>query len=164
MSTPHEPTSEPSASVRLRVERSARVDLNDARLALGDLSWLGRVTIEQADEPAVRRIATDLELAILDGSASGPVRKAALIDLGLPQSLEDGALTLTVAWRSATAAPLFPLFAGELRVASDRLVLDGRYVPPFGRFGLVIDVALLHVVARRTAHAFLARVAAQIGR
>lgn len=38
--------------------------------------------------------------------------------------------------------------------ARDRFVRDGRYVPPFGQIGLVIDAALLHVVARRTVQAF----------
>jgi len=39
----------------------------------------------------------------------------------------------------------------------------GRYAPPFGRFGLLIDQALLHLVATRTAHAFLGRVAREAG-
>lgn len=152
----------PSGVVRLFVECPAHVDLDSARTALSDPGWLGNALPDGADEPAVRRIATDLELPIFDDSGPGPVRKSALIELGRPQGRDDGGLTVTVAWQSTTAAPLFPLFAGELHVARDRLVLDGRYVPPFGRVGLVIDGALLHFVARRTAQAFLARVAAAI--
>jgi len=162
MTAPDHPSAEPSSVVRLLVERPVEVDVDVAREALTDPAWLGRVIAHQADGPAVRRIAADLELPIFDDSGPGPVRKSALIDLGPPRGWDGGGLTVTVAWQSTTAAPLFPIFAGELRVSRDRLVLDGRYVPPFGRVGLVIDSALLHFVARRTAQAFLARVAAGI--
>jgi hypothetical protein len=59
-------------------------------------------------------------------------------------------------------APLFPVFAGHLRLTESSLVLEGRYAPPFGRLGLLIDERILHFVARRTAQAFLARLAAHI--
>jgi hypothetical protein len=161
MSESQQSGGESSAFVRLRVARAGHVDIDGARVALTDVAWLGRLGQGPTDQPDVRRIATDLELPILDGSASLPVRKAALIDLG-PPHVQDGRLTLTVAWHSATHAPLFPVFVGELRVARDGLVLDGRYVPPFGRIGLVIDATLLHFVARRTAQAFLTRIAAKV--
>ena len=160
MSESQQPGSE-SAFVRLHVARAALVDIDAARVALTDVAWLGRTSDGPADQPEVRRIAADLELPILDGSAATPVRKAALIDLGPPQ-VRDGGLTVTVAWQSATYAPLFPVFFGELRVARGGLNLDGRYVPPFGRIGLLIDAALLHFVARRTAQAFLTRIAARV--
>jgi hypothetical protein len=41
-------------------------------------------------------------------------------------------------------------------------LLDGLYSPPFGRLGLLIDRHILHVVAQRTAQAFLARLAAHM--
>lgn len=164
MNAAQESTSLQSAPVRLRVERPARVGIDAARLAFADLAWLGRVEPPPADEPGVRRIATALELPILDGSASGPVRKAAIVELGPVESLENGALIMTLAWRSATAAPLFPVFIGELHIDRHRVVLDGGYSPPFGRLGLMIDAALLNLVARRTAQALLARVVARIER
>lgn len=105
---------------------------------------------------------TDLELPVLDGRGRSSVRKAASVDIGPLQDGED-ALVVPVAWRSTTFAPLFPVFAGQLKVTAKGLTLDGRYAPPFGRLGLVIDAALLHVIARRTGQAFLARVASHIG-
>lgn len=152
--------SETPVSVRLHVARVGRADINAALVALTDLSWLGSPRDGPADQPGVRRIATDLELPILDGSTATPVRKAALIDVGPPR-IEGGEVILTVAWHSATYAPLFPVFAGNLRVSTGELVVDGWYVPPFGRIGLLIDATLLHFVARRTAHAFLGRIAAR---
>jgi hypothetical protein len=161
MSESQQSGGQPSSFVRLLAARAAHVDIDTARVALTDVAWLGRLGDGPVDQPNVRRIAADLELPILDGSAPMPVRKAALIDLGQPH-VQDGGLTLTVAWQSATHAPLFPVFVGELRVARGGLVLDGRYVPPFGRIGLVIDATLLHFVARRTAQAFLTQIAARI--
>ena len=145
-------------AVRLNVTLPTVVSLDAARDALRDVTWLGRPVDAPGGHAEIRRIATDLELPIRDGSAPGPVRKAALIDLEQPR-ITDGEITVAVSWRSATLAPLFPVFAGELRVSATGLSLHGGYMPPFGRLGLVIDAALLHFVARRTAQAFLARFA-----
>jgi hypothetical protein len=41
------------------------------------------------------------------------------------------------------------------------MVLEGRYAPPVGKLGLLLDQALLHLVARRTAGALVARLATQ---
>ncbi|HEX7473498.1 MAG TPA: hypothetical protein VF323_10480, partial [Candidatus Limnocylindrales bacterium] len=110
--------------------------------------------------PQLRRVAADLDLPILDASSSGPVRKAAFIDLG-PARLVGDVLLLEIAWRSATFAPLFPVFAGQLTISATDIVLDGRYAPPLGTLGLLLDQALLHLVARRTAEALVARLANQ---
>lgn len=148
------------ATVPLRASRGVRIDLSRALEALTDLAWLG-VLIDGSPERAdLRRVSADLELPVFDGSATGPIRKAALIDMGIPRAVED-ALLVEVGWRSASLAPLFPVFAGELRITATGLVLDGHYVPPFGALGLVIDAAILRLVARRTAQAFLARFAAR---
>lgn len=148
-------------TVPLRVDVAAKINVSAALDALADLSWFGRVTEGPVDHPEVRRVAADLELPIRDGSAPGPVRKSALIDVG-PTRMTNGMVVTGMAWRSATVAPLFPVFAGELIVSASGLSLDGRYTPPFGRLGLLIDAALLRLVARRTAQAFLTRVAARL--
>jgi hypothetical protein len=145
-------------TVPLLVRQSGSVDLDRVIAALSDLAWLGR----QSDGPAARsdrrRIATDLELPIRDGSAPGPVRTATYIDIGLAHLIGEHVF-VEIAWQSALAAPLFPVFAGELRISVDGIVLDGRYAPPLGTLGLLLDRALLHFVARRTAGALLARLA-----
>jgi hypothetical protein len=134
------------------------MDLDRAMDALGDLSWLGSNTDAMLADPGLRQVTTDLELPILDGSSPGPLRKATLIDLGV--ALRSGEeVTVEIAWRSANFAPLFPVFAGLLSVSASEIVLDGRYAPPLGALGLLIDQALLRFVARRTAGALLERLA-----
>lgn len=125
-----------------------------------DPSWLGHPA-EGPDGPTAGVFAIDLELPVLDSQARTTVRKAALITIGSPRD-RDGVLVVPVSWRSATIAPLFPVFEGELVIDAHGIELEGRYAPPFGRLGLVIDAALLHVVARRTGQAFIARVAAHL--
>jgi len=71
-------------------------------------------------------VATNLELPIADGSATGPIRKAALIGVGQPR-LADGSVIVDISWRSASFAPLFPVFAGRVEIARDGIVLAGRY-------------------------------------
>jgi hypothetical protein len=151
--------SEP-VTVPLRVRRLGSISLDRAILALSDLSWLGRARDGPPDHPQLRHVATDLDLPILDGSSTGPVRKAAFIDLGPARQVGDRVL-VEIAWRSASLAPLFPVFAGQLSISANDIVLAGRYAPPFGTLGLLVDQALLHLVARRTAGALVARLASE---
>jgi len=146
------------ATVPLRVQRLAHVELARTIDALGDLSWLGRLTDGVPAHPEFRRVVADLELPILDGSSPGPLRKATLIDVGLASRVGDHVL-VDIAWQSASLAPLFPVFAGQLLVSEGEVVLDGRYAPPLGSIGLLLDQALLRFVARRTASALLDRLA-----
>jgi hypothetical protein len=149
-------------TVPLRASHRGETDLAQAIEALTDLAWLGPQADAPADRPDLRRVRADLELPVGDGSAPGPIKKAALIDIGTARAVE-GALLVEVSWRSASMAPLFPVFAGELRITATGLALQGRYVPPFGTLGLVIDAGILRFVARRTAQAFLTRFAARLG-
>ena len=159
METDPAPVSQP-VTVGLRVRQVGAIDLDRAILALGDLSWLGEPSNESTDgrpaDPHARRIVSDLLLPILDGSSKGPVRKAAFIDLGPARSVGDRVF-VEIAWRSASFAPLFPVFAGRLSISASDIVLEGRYAPPFGKLGLLLEQALLHLVADRTAGALVAR-------
>ena len=56
-----------------------------------------------------------------------------------------------IGWRAATAAPLFPVFSGDLRVEPESMSISGLYAPPGGVIGLVADRALLHLAATGTA-------------
>ena len=152
---------ESRATVPLRVSRGARIDMTRAIDALTDIDWLGPRVIRPAQREDVRRISTVLELPIFDGSGPGPIRKTALVDIGIPAA-RMGPLVVQVGWQSDSLSPLFPVFAGQLRITARILVLDGFYAPPLGRLGLLIDRHILHLVARRTAEAFLARLAAHI--
>jgi len=98
----------------------------------------------------MRRFATDLRLRPDDRGLLAIFRKAAYVDLGASRRVSDG-LRVEVSWRSATLAPLFPVFSGWLTVGPRELRLDGYYAPPGGPIGLVADRALLHLAARGTA-------------
>jgi len=113
----------------------------------------------------MRRFATDLRLGPDDHGLLAPFRKAAYVDLGSPELGADG-LRVEISWRSASLAPLFPVFSGWLTVRPGELVLDGYYAPPGGAIGLLADRAVLHLAAQRTATSLLhqLRAAAAAGR
>jgi hypothetical protein len=70
-----------------------------------------------------------------------------------------------ITWRPKDGAPL-PMMHGRMIVCSGNdgepayLELDGFYEPPLGAFGEVFEALLGHLVAQRTAVAFLSDVAA----
>jgi hypothetical protein len=156
-------TDDTQATVPLRVWRGARIDLSRAIDALTNLDWLGQPVNGPAERGDLRRVRTVLELPIFDGSGPAPIRKTALVDIGIPDA-HVSSVVVQVGWQSDSLTPLFPVFAGQLWITTTLLVLDGLYAPPFGRLGLLIDRHVLRVVARRTAQAFLARLAAHIER
>jgi hypothetical protein len=142
--------------VVLNVVHDATIDVERARMAFDDPSWLGQA-VGGGPGDGWRRIATDLELPVLDGSGTA-VRKAAIVDIGDLHDTTVG-LSVPIAWSSASFTPLFPVFAGQLEIKKTGLILAGRYAPPFGRMGVLIDRALLHFVATRSANALLATIA-----
>ena len=143
-------------TVALYVALTVDIDHDRALEAFADLDWLGQSPAEPSSE-GWREVHADLELPVLDGS--GPaVRKAAVIDIGRVRETA-GSLSVPIAWRSASLTPLFPVFGGHIEVRRSSLVLTGRYAPPFGRMGLLMDQALLHFVADRSARALLEAVA-----
>ena len=147
-------------TVSLYVTHHASLDLARGRAAFADLDWLGE-PVGPTPGAGWRRIASDLELPVRDGS--GPaVRKAAHIDVGSIRE-SDGRLDVLIAWRSASLTPLFPVFAGHLEITRSGLTLVGDYAPPLGTVGLLLDQGLLHFVAVRTAQSFLARVVRELG-
>ena len=106
---------------------------------------------ERPGESGQRRFAVDLRLRI-GGESTGltTFRKAAFIDLG-SRRLAPGGFVQEIGWRAATAAPLFPVFSGDLRVEREAMSITGLYAPPGGAIGLVADRALLHLAATGTA-------------
>jgi hypothetical protein len=139
----------------IRMSRLALIDPARVETIFGNGAtlWLGEPAGEEA---GMRTFACDLELRVSPERRS-LFRKSALVGLGRPRQIEDGWL-VPVEWRAATAAPLFPVFAGTLHVAADRLALEGYYAPPGGTIGHVLDRALLGIAARGTVRWFLANV------
>lgn len=145
---------------RLDVRRAVHVDPEGLCRALDDLAWLGR---EVGPTPSVdrrtatgRRVETDLALPLGGDGRIVTFRKAALVDVG-PRQVTASGCRFEVAWQAASFAPLFPVFAGQLEVLDRSVRLRGAYAPPGGAIGLVIDRAILHYVAYRTAGWFLDR-------
>ena len=109
--------------------------------------------------------ACDEEEARIRVGPGGPswLGKTVAVHLGDPAD-GNGILTLPLIWEATGPAGLFPRFEGELRLTEldpDRceLSLSGRYRPPLGRTGHVIDEAVLARLARATIRSFLKRVA-----
>ncbi len=144
--------------VRLRLTRTAHVDVDRIPSVLGadNAPWLGVRMPEK--EPAVRHYLCDLEMVLGNGHRS-LLRKSAIVGFGAPVPDSDG-WVVPIEWRAATLAPLFPVFAGRLRVGPNRIELDGRYAPPFGKVGVVMDSALLGLAARGTGRWFLQKLVA----
>jgi hypothetical protein len=131
-----------AASLPLRADPEALA----AMLRAGPTSW------EERPGPlGARRFAVDLRLRVgSDSAALTTFRKAAYVDLGEVRTTEDG-FVAEIGWQAASAAPLFPVFSGELRIGPDELTVSGLYAPPGGVVGRIADRALLHVAATGTA-------------
>ncbi len=147
--------------VRLSATRIAAIDLDRVLQAFAEEAhdWLGPP--DGIDDGALTQYLCDLELKVSPERRS-IFRKAAIVSVGRPVRQTDRWL-VPIAWRAATLAPLFPVFAGRLTVYPDRLELDGHYAPPFGMVGFILDRALLAIAARRTAFWFLAKIEGVIG-
>ncbi|MEX0709978.1 MAG: hypothetical protein WD116_02110 [Chloroflexota bacterium] len=134
----------------LVVRRESTVD--QARLAWAvraARAWLGP---EVEGEPeGMHRHQTDLRLRVGDRPSLVTFRKAAYIDMGPIEPINDG-WQVEISWRAATLAPLFPVFSGSLAVRGDEMTLTGWYAPPGGELGRFADRALLHIAATGTAN------------
>ena len=98
-----------------------------------------------------RRYLVDLRLRLgTDHAGLVTFRKAAYVDLG-PVIEREGAVSAEISWQAAGAAPLFPVFAGELRVDAEEDSIQGLYAPPGGVVGRLADRTLLHIAATGTA-------------
>jgi len=78
---------------------------------------------------------------------------------------KDAAMTrLQVDWKAASAPGLFPLMKAELAIypltaTETQLDFSGRYEPPLGWLGTVVDAAIGHRIAEASVHRFVAEVA-----
>jgi hypothetical protein len=151
-------TSVPTHVTPLRLVQPAAIDLPRALPILVEraFEWLG--TPVPAARPGSRRFLTDLSLPIREHAPSLTFKKAAYVDLGEVRSGVDSC-DIEIGWRSASLAPLFPVFAGHLTLTHAELRLEGYYAPPAGELGAVLDRAFLNIAARGTARWFLGRAA-----
>jgi len=153
---PTRATDETAGVVALHVAISARVDLGRVSAAFGrpNAVWLGERV--PAETPEIRRFSCDLELGV-GPERRAMFRKSAIVGLGAP-ARRGGEWLIPIEWSAATLAPLFPVFAGHLRITAGHIELNGHYAPPGGTIGYVLDRALLRIAARGTARWFLRKV------
>lgn len=117
-------------------------------------------------------LASHVEAASADGEATrvrvgpgGPawLGKSVAVHLGEPTGTDEE-LVIPLTWEATGPTGLFPRLAAELRLSAldperAELALSGRYRPPLGRAGQVLDETLLTHVASATVRSFLRRVA-----
>jgi hypothetical protein len=146
----------PSHVIPLRLVQPATIDLPRALSILVDRApeWLG--TPVPGPRSDIRRYLTDLSLPIREHAPSLTFKKAAYVDLGEVRSGQKSG-DIQIGWRSASLAPLFPVFAGHLTLTPTELRLEGYYAPPAGDLGAILDRAFLNIAARGTARWFLGR-------
>jgi len=153
----------PADVVRLRVRRLVALDPAAVCRALAEAPWLGQEVAATDAPPGARRYLTDLVFPLPPDGRLLSLRKAALVDIGPSSPRPEGGCEIDIAWRSATLAPLFPVFAGRLDVSSGGLILEGNYAPPGGALGRAADHMLLHTAASGTARWFLAHILSAVG-
>lgn len=137
--------------------------LDQARLAWAvraARAWLGP-DVEGAPT-WMHRHMTDLRLRVSDSPSLVTFRKAAYVDIGPIEPLNDG-WQVEISWRAATLAPLFPVFSGMLVMHGEELTISGWYAPPGGELGRLADRALLHLAATGTAKWLLAELEVAAG-
>ena len=118
--------------------------------------WLGEVS--DSERPGTRRYLSDLSFPVRERAPQLTFKKAAYVDLGEVRATPDGCVA-EISWQSSSLAPLFPVFAGHLKIGPNELRLEGYYAPPGGGIGAALDRAFLNIAARGTARWFLERAA-----
>jgi Rrf2 family protein len=117
-------------------------------------------------------LVSHVEAASAEGEAihvrvgpGGPawLGKIVAVHLGEPEGTDE-ALVIPLTWEATGPTGLFPHLEGELRLSAldperAELALSGRYRPPLGRAGHVLNETLLAHVAGATVRSFLRRVA-----
>lgn len=144
----------------LHLVHEAVIDHDRVPEVLGapEARWLGQRAPDQG--PSRRSFLCDLELHA-GGSGRALFRKAAVVSLGQPRG-DVGGWVVPIEWRAASMTALFPVLVGELRIRGDALEIQGRYAPPGGRLGYLLDATLLGAAARQTGRWFLRRLASEL--
>lgn len=124
-----------------------------SRLLDGSNAWLG----ELAGDAAAEGDSIRLRL----GPHGGHRILAKDIDVHVGQPFARGASTVVpVTWTARGAAPLFPIFSGDIEIAAiggaeTQLLISGKYDPPLGALGEALDRFALHRIAQASIRAFL---------
>jgi hypothetical protein len=112
-------------------------------------AWLPAV----ADAAAADRDALLAEVGF--GTEGRRVERRVRIDLGSPARTASSTI-FPLRWEPVDARAALPALDGDLELARlgpqrCQLALNGRYTPPLGRIGALLDRTLMHRVAEATA-------------
>ncbi len=124
-----------------------------ARLSAGT-SWLTALAKAcDSEEPRIR----------VGPGRAGWLAATVAVHLGEATQADDG-LVIPFIWEASGPAGIFPRFEGELRLVAldperSEFRLAGRYRPPPGRAGQVLNDAVLMRLAQATVRSFLRRIA-----
>ena len=144
----------------LDVSRALHSDPRRLCEALSDPSWLGTIVAPPPGRPDLIRVESDLAFILRNDGREVTFKKAALIDIGMSPAAGSGCVG-EISWRASSFSPLFPVFAGRLTVSGGRMELHGVYAPPGGQLGLLIDKAMIHGFAEKTARWLLDKIVAE---
>ncbi|HJU81022.1 MAG TPA: hypothetical protein VJ796_04650 [Acidimicrobiia bacterium] len=140
----------------VHVEKPFEAVVRDLTDAPGRLTAWGRVAYEGWDElrtrihPSFPALTKEVEVTV------GKLRQ------------RGGATTVPISWKATGIGALFPVLEADLvveRIGADltQITLQGRYRPPFGAVGRLLDAALFHRLAEACVKDFLNRLAEAVG-
>jgi hypothetical protein len=129
-----------------------------ARVLENHGTWLSPLATEAAGDGEALRIRV---------GPVGPIpgmSKVAVVEVGEPHRRADDSLVVPFAWRASGAGAVFPVLTADLEIAGlgsarTQLTLRGRYDPPLGGAGQLLDGLVLHRLAEATVRSFLLRLA-----
>ncbi|MDA8398943.1 MAG: hypothetical protein M0008_02670 [Actinomycetota bacterium] len=137
-------------------------DAAKARIAADRGHWIDQLATAASDDGGALRLKV--------GPALGPsepmIGKEVHCKLGDPRDHGDG-FVVPLEWEATGIPGLFPRLEGDLEIAplgseGSQISLVGRYDPPLGRAGRLLNSALGHRVAEATIRSFLLRLASAL--
>ncbi len=140
--------------IRYYLDLPMRFGEVEARLLHDPGSWVPGIA-EGAESRGERLLA---EVGF-PTSSERRVAKSVEIEIGTAYRIS-GKAVLPLTWKATWAEGLFPVLEADLEIAAlgaerTQLSISGRYRPPLGAIGRVLDRALLHRVAEATIKDFL---------
>lgn len=123
-------------------------------LERGPRTWFPRLRADSVSEVGMR-------------VAGISVRKRVTIELGEPERKGDWT-DVPISWKATFPEKLFPILTGNLELvpvekAVTRVTVSGMYKPPLGKFGELMDEALMHGVAEATVRELTESIARELG-
>ncbi len=135
-----------------------------AQLAAEPAVWLSDSASSVSEK--AERVDARLRARFGDGPLHVTVQKRARIELG-DVVRKKNSVTVPLTWEASGYAGMFPVMDATMQVirvspSTSRIVFWGRYDPPLGRPGRMVDRYVAHQVARMTVRGFVHAVARRL--